>query len=119
MRHHRELFENVRRRTGMYLHPETYASVAGFVCGYDAAYARGVLAARREWLAMRRDTGSNLGWSAPALHAAFPKAPSPQEAPLAGPEAERQAIDTLFDLIAEFDEVRAKRDGLNEIFLAY
>src|SRR5262249_60017406 len=98
MRHHRELFETVRRRTGMYLHPETYASVAGFVCGYDAAYEGGVLAGFREWLVIRLETGSNLGWSALVLHAAFPKAPSPQEATLAGAQTGGHRIDPLFNL---------------------
>jgi hypothetical protein len=58
-------------------------------------------------------------WSAPVLDAAFPSAASPQEAVHADPAAERHAIDTLFDLLDEFEKARSRYNGLQEIFLAY
>ena len=119
MRHHRELFESVRNRTGMYVQPETYAVVAAFVSGYDAACQSGMLAGFKEWLVLRLGAGSNLHWSALVPEVAFPNARSPQDAVSASPNAERQAIQTLFDLLAEFDEVRSQHNGLKKVFLAY
>lgn len=118
MRKHQELFQNVRERTGMYFVEQTYASVSAFVLGFDAACEGGVLTGFREWLVMRVGTGSNLSWPALVLHAAFPDERNPQGA-VKGAPAQRKAIDTLFDLIAEFDETRTKHDGLQEIFVAY
>ena len=120
MGRHRQLFENVRKRPSMYLGPVvTYEVVAAFVHGYDLACEGGLLAGFREWLVVRLGEGSNLAWTALVLDFAFPGASPTDKALRAWPEAERHAIDTLFDLLAEFDEVRSKRDGLREIFLAY
>lgn len=117
MSDHTKLFENVRKRTGMYVLQQTYDSVASFVLGYDAACEGGPLMGFREWLVLREPSGANLAWPALVLHIAFPQAGDPQKE-LGDPTAERHAIDTLFDLIAEFDKVRAQHDGLKKIFLA-
>ncbi len=119
MRMHRELFESVRKRTGLYFQEQTYAVVAAFVLGYDMAHEGGVLAGFREWLAVRLGAGPHLTWTALVLHAAFPGEANPHDAVLASPAAQRHAIDLLFQLIAEFDEVRIKRDGLREVFVSY
>jgi hypothetical protein len=44
----------------MYFQQETYAVVAAFVSGYDAAYEYGMLEGFREWLVLRLSMGSNL-----------------------------------------------------------
>lgn len=119
MRNHHELFESVRKRTGMYFQQETYAVVAAFMLGYDVACEGGLLVGFREWLVVRLGTGSNLAWSALVLHAAFPQAQSPQQEVLSGPNAERRAIETFFDLLAEFERARSQPDGLKEIFIAF
>ena len=119
MMHHQVLFDSVRRHPGMYFLEETYAVIAAFLQGYDSAYEGGLLAGFREWLVVRLMTGSNLGWPALVLHAAFPDEQSPQNALRAKPDAERVAIDVLFNLLAEFDEIRRQRDGLKDIFVAY
>ena len=119
MRHHRELFENVRKRTGMFFRNETYDVVAAFVYGYDQAYEGGLLRGFREWLIVRLRTGSNLAWPALVAHAAFPNAKSPQNEVCVDAATERRAIDTLFDLLGEFDEVVGKHDGLKDIFREY
>src|SRR5688500_13679305 len=98
MRPYRELFDRVRKRTGMYLAKESYAEAAAFVLGYDLAQDGRVMRGFREWLVMRLGTGSNLTWSALVLHAAFPGAASPQDEPSRSPEGERRAIDSLFEL---------------------
>jgi hypothetical protein len=112
MRHHRELFESVRKRTGTYFQQETYAVVAAFVCGYDAAYEYGMREGFKEWLVLRLGMGSNLVWLALVLEAAFPNARNPQDAVCASPDTERHAIEALFDPLAEFDNVRSQRNGL-------
>ena len=108
MSSHSQLFEKVRKRTGMYVLRETYDSVASFVLGYDAACEGSALAGFQEWLALREPSGANLAWPALVLQIAFPQAGDPQQE-LNNPAAERHAIDTLFDLIAAFDQVRAQR----------
>jgi hypothetical protein len=119
MRQHQALFDNVRRRTGMYFQQETYAVVAAFVQGYDAACEGGLLAGFREWLVVRLRKGSNLGWSALVQHAAFQNSAFPQEVLGEDRDAERVAIDTLFDLLIEFDGVRERHDGLENVFALY
>ncbi|AGP39168.1 hypothetical protein [Sorangium cellulosum] len=119
MNAHRELFDSVRRRTGMYFPEQTYFVVAAFVLGYDMAHAGGVLAGFREWLVLRLGMGSNLTWMMLVLHAAFPEESNPHDVVIASPTAQRQAIDILFDLIDEFHEVRAERDGLRKLFVSY
>jgi hypothetical protein len=119
MRHHGDLFEHVRKRTGMFFQEQTYAVVAAFVLGYDEAYEGGLLVGFREWLVLRLKRGANLGWQALVLELAFPDVADPQNAVLRRAEAERHAIDTLFDLLMEFDEIRVKPNGLRDTFLAY
>jgi hypothetical protein len=119
MHQHRELFEQIRTRIGMYLLEETYAEAAALVLGYDLACEGGVLVGFREWLVVRLDGGSNLSWPALVLQAAFPSARDPQRAVLANLEAQRHAIDTLFGLLAEYDNVRTRPDGLKDVFLAF
>ena len=119
MHPHRDLFENVRARTSRYLPDETYAAAAAFVLGYDIACEGGALVGFHEWLVVRLDGWSNLHWSAAVLHAAFPAVQDVHKAVRASPKARRHAIDTLFELLAEYDRVRSKQDGLKGIFLAY
>lgn len=119
MHQYRELFEGIRTRTSMYLMEETYAAAAALVLGYDLACEGGVLVGFHEWLVVRLDGGSNLHWSALVLDAAFPSAKDPQRAVHASPKAQRHAIDTLFALLAEYDDVRTRQDGLKHIFVAF
>jgi hypothetical protein len=119
MRPHILLFESVRQRTLTYLTEETYAAVVGFVSGYDAGCAGGLLLGFREWLVLRLGLGSNLGWPTLALHVAFPAARSVDATVLDGSNAHRHAIDTLFDLLFEFDELRSDRDGLKDLYVRY
>ena len=119
MRHHQEIFERVRKRKGMYLAGETFPEAVGFVTGYDYACEGGTLCGFREWLVLRLRFGSNLGWPALVLDAAFPDSGNLEVELNAGPVAQRHAIETLFDLLTEFDEARSKYDELIKIFLEY
>lgn len=119
MRHHKELFEALRNRTGMYVQQETYVVVAAFVLGYDEAHEGGVLAGFREWLVVRLDGSANLDWPSLVLQVAFPNARVPEDELTGTPNGDRHAIETLFDLIIEFDVARAGRNGLVNILVAY
>lgn len=119
MRHHQKLFEQVRQLTSMYLPDTTYYSAVAFVSGYDAACEGGVLEGFREWLVVRLGKGSNLGWPALVLHLAFPDAVSPQGEQSRSPENEHHAVETLFDLIGDYDKMRLARNGLQKVFAEY
>jgi hypothetical protein len=103
----------------MYLQEPTYASVSALILGYDLANEGGVLIGFREWLIARLGLGNNLTWSVLVLHAAFPNATNPQETVRSSRDADKQAIETLFELVAEFDHTRSAPDGLRKIFLDY
>lgn len=120
MRPHRVDFESMRKRLGMYFLTESYAEVAGFFSGYDTACEGGLLSGFREWLAVRLGYGANLAWQALVLHVAFPDARSPvAEFVETSPDQQKHAINTLFDLFAEFDAQRNKQDGLKDIYVAF
>ena len=119
MRQHSDLFAAIRARPGMYVSEETYPVISAFVQGYDQACEGGVLVGFREWIITSLGYGDNLHWAALVLHVAFPASSPPRDELLQGPQQHRHAIDTLFRLIAEFEEVRSKHGGLNSVFLAY
>lgn len=118
MSHHRDIFERVRRHPGMWVSPETFDSVASFVTGFDAARDGAVLRGFREWLQLYGARGSNLAWPWLVLALAFPN-DEPGEGSLVDAAAHRHAIDTLFELFAEFDDVVGQRDGLTAIYVAF
>jgi len=120
-RHHKEIFEGLRKHTGMYLLGETFAEVTAFVDGYDQTCEGGTLCGFEEWLVVRLGlkNGANLHWSALILDAAFPGSTDSRGEVSADSRAQRHAIETLFDLLVEFDEARSKHDGLKKIFLEY
>jgi len=116
MRQHRSFFESFRKRVGMYVMENRYVAVASFVEGYDAACEGGVLVGFREWLIIRLRFGQNLSWPALVLHAAFPDAQSPQDCLGVQENSELIAIETLFDLILEFDAAKQRTEGLRLIY---
>jgi hypothetical protein len=103
----------------MYLQDPTYAAVSALILGYDLAKEGGVLCGFREWLITRLGAGNNLAWPVLVLHAAFPDASDPLEIVRSNPAMEKRAIDTLFELLAEFDLARSGPDGMRRIFLDY
>jgi hypothetical protein len=115
----RKPFEDVRNRIGSYLREPTYACAVALVVGYDLACAGGVLAGFREWLIARLGRGNTLSWDALVLEVAFDGSKDAQQAVRASAATEKQAIDVLFDLIAELDEVRSAPDGLRRIYANY
>lgn len=119
MKNFRAVFEDIRSRTGMYIAEPTYQAVCALVLGYDLACDGGVLTGFREWLITRLRFGNNLTWSTLVLHAAFPNTSTPHEMVRSNPINEKHAIDVLFRLIVEFDEIRATPDGVRRIYFEY
>jgi hypothetical protein len=115
----RILFQSVHARTSMYIRDATYGAVVAFVVGYDVASEGGVLIGFREWLIPRVGAGNNLTWQMLVLQLAFPNAVDPSAAASANTEAEKHAINVLFELIAEFDDSRQAPDGLRTVYLDY
>ena len=115
----RSLFETLRMRPGMYVQEPTYATLCAFVLGYDLALDGGVLRGFREWLITRLGDANNLAWPALVLRAAFPGAPNPEAEVHSSTASQKQAINVLFELIGEFDRLRAEPDGMRRIFAAY
>jgi hypothetical protein len=103
----------------MYLPDPTYAAVSALIHGYDLAKEGGVLCGFREWLITRLGTGDNLAWPVLVLHTAFPNASDPREIVRSSPAMEGRAIETLFELLAEFDRARSGPDGMRRVFLDY
>lgn len=115
MRHHRDVFASVRARASMCFGPRLFDGAANFVAGYDQACEGGVLEGFAEWLAQRGACGAG-GWREQVLELAFPGVESPRGA-LAESESEQaHALGVLFDLIATFDEVHLRPNGLKELY---
>ena len=121
LRHHRELFEFIRKAPHMMVWSGsgTYDGTVNYILGYDHACEGGLLEAFPEWLELCHGRGTDAPWRERVLELAFPGAAVVRDALSESLEAERHAIETLIDLIAEFDKVRADRDSLREIYLAY
>jgi len=82
----------------MHVSPESYEAVAAYVMGFEAATEHGALNGFQPWLALKHGSGFNLHWAGLVLLEAFADGRSPTT-----PSEHRHAIDTLFDLIDEFD----------------
>jgi hypothetical protein len=119
MRKHIELFEEVRRRPGMYFLEDNFDVVAAFVLGCDLANEGGILAGFREWLVVRLGHSSNLAWRSLVLDFAFPDASNPEAELARGVENHRRAIRTLWSLLSEFEIAREERSALRKIFVAF
>jgi hypothetical protein len=114
---YRELLANLRKRPLMYLIREDFATVAAHIDGYDLGHNHALLTGFREWLVTQ--VGCNdqhVWWSLVA-----------QLTPPAGhksirtwdAETDALAVETLFDLIDEFLELRDEHDGMLRIYAAY
>lgn len=114
---YRELFTNIRLRPRMWLIRDDFATVVAFIDGCNEANARTLLTGLREWLVTRADGGDNWVWWGLVAHLTEPvgaKNISAIEADL-----DARLVANLFDMLDEFLELRAERDGLRRIFAAY
>ncbi|HEY3505416.1 MAG TPA: hypothetical protein VGN37_21860 [Actinocatenispora sp.] len=106
---YRDLFANVRGRPGMWLVREDFASVVAFVEGCNQANARTLLDGFQPWLVTRAGClNSHVWWSIvahltdPVGTKGFGDMPSDLDA---------RAVETLFDLLDEFLELREEPDA--------
>jgi len=114
-----DLFDRVRLRPSMYFVRPSFEAASAFVLGFDMANEGGVLAGFTEWLIVRNNGPNNIAWSALVLAAAFPDKSDRSRHVQESAQATEHAINTLFELIREFTDVKRRHDGLRRIFLEY
>ena len=104
------------RHPCMFVARGSYAEVAAYVSGYDAATHGGALVGFDEWLMVGLDGFERTGWPYLVLYSEFPDRDGGWDKLT---EAEEQeANQALFRLFKEFESVRSKK-GLGSIFLAH
>jgi hypothetical protein len=116
---YRTLFSSVHRRPEMHGVPNTFPGLCAFVAGVDAGNEWQFLVGFREFLVVRADKGANLSWPGLVRHIAFPGKDHLPADQLADPNREQHAIDTLFALLDEFLERRARHAEPATIFAEY
>ncbi|MER7892194.1 hypothetical protein ABTX15_20480 [Micromonospora sp. NPDC094482] len=114
---YRDLFADIRRRPGMWLIRADFACVVAFVEGCDQANARSLLTGFQPWLVTRADGLDNHVWWSIVAHLTEPIGPKPFRD--LDSDLDARAVETLFDLLDEFLELRAEHDGLNRVFAAH
>ncbi len=120
MRHHREVIEDIRKHPSMMLWERTYDGVVNFIMGYDQGCAGGMLEGFQEWLALHHGGSTSERWRERVLEIAFPGVESARAAVSASDTAQGHAIDTLLDLLADFDRaLSSDPDALGKIYIAY
>jgi hypothetical protein len=87
------------------------------VTGCDQANARGLLTGFQEWLATRAGYGESFVWWALVVHLTEPA--GPKEIGDLDAELDARVVETLWDLLDEFLELRAEPDGLSRIYTAH
>ncbi|MFE2912452.1 hypothetical protein ACFXI0_07845 [Kitasatospora indigofera] len=96
---HQDLWDNFKRRPGMFVGRVTFGAVVGFLNGYDTASDKALLGGFREWLAAKLGYGWNLVYWALAEKLIFPDG-RPEEP--WSPETEQHAVAGLIGLIDEY-----------------
>lgn len=114
------LFDSIKRRPGTYLAGQTYAEAAAFVMGCEVGNNNTLLCGFREWLVVRLNGFDGSPWSALVLRAAFPGESVTATDILTSKEKNKQAVDTLFELLLDFLRERgANSEGLPKIYRRY
>ncbi|MBV9855152.1 MAG: hypothetical protein JOY82_11650 [Streptosporangiaceae bacterium] len=119
MTDYRKLFADIQERPNSYGLDGSYAQAVAFIMGCDAGNSWGLLTGFREWLAMKVGHGTNLGWPALVLRAAFPPPPVIVPADTLDETQEAHAVGTLFSLLDDFLETRSGSSGPALIFTEY
>jgi hypothetical protein len=126
---YRELFAALRKRPGIYGLDGSFAQFCIFLNGCNAATSWSLLAGFNEWLLVRYDEETSFGWTALIKCLAFPERRrfdhetgawldrSPLDLRNASDNA--RAVDTLFQLLDEFLELRERPQGLMKIIREY
>ncbi|MFG2167839.1 hypothetical protein [Micromonospora chersina] len=101
----------------MWLIREDFASVVAFVGGCNQATAGTLLTALQPWLVRHAGCLDNHVWWSIVAH--LTRTHRSQELPRHGAHLGARTVETLFDLLDEFLELRDERDSLNRIFAAH
>ncbi|MFI2612515.1 hypothetical protein [Kitasatospora sp. NPDC018619] len=115
---HKDLIAKVHARPGLFGLDGTYRSSVAFLIGLDAGSFGGLLKGFSEWLVVRRGYQTSLGWQALVLEIAFEGESIGHSVDL-DRDQERQAVDCLFSLLADFMEVRDNSLELARMYAAY
>ncbi|MFF5056545.1 hypothetical protein ACFY1S_25515 [Micromonospora sp. NPDC000663] len=114
---YRDLFATVRKRPKMWLIRGDFASVVAFVEGCNQANARTLLIGFQPWLVTRAGCLNNHVWWSIVAHLTEPVGLTNVRD--TDPDLDARTVETLFDLLDEFLELRDEDDGLNRIFAAH
>jgi len=114
---YRDLFTNIRKRPGMWLIREDFATVVAFVEGCNQANAQSLLTGFQPWLVTQAGSFNSHVWWSIVAHLTEPVGPKNFRDMDAALDA--RAVETLFDLLDEFLELRDEHNGLNRIFAAH
>jgi hypothetical protein len=114
---YRDLFTNIRKRPGVWLIREDFATVVAFVEGCDEANVRSLLIGFQPWLVTQAGCLDSHVWWSIVAHLTEPV--GPKNFRDMEPDLDARAVETLFDLLDEFLELRGEHNGLNRIFAAY
>ncbi|MFC3500117.1 hypothetical protein ACFOOK_03935 [Micromonospora krabiensis] len=114
---YRELFANIRKRPRMWLIRDDFATVVAFVDGCNEANARSLLTGFQPWLVTQAGCLDNHVWWSIVAHLTEPA--GARDVGDMDADLDARAVETLFDLLDEFLELRDERDGLNRIFAAH
>ncbi|WP_405431258.1 hypothetical protein [Micromonospora sp. NBC_00617] len=114
---YRDLFANIRKRPRMWLIREDFASVVAFIEGCNQANAGTLLTGFQPWLVTQAGCLDNHVWWSTVAHLA--ESTGPKDVGDMDPDLDARTVESLFDLLDEFLELRDERDGLNRIFAAH
>ncbi|AVT39129.1 hypothetical protein [Plantactinospora sp. BB1] len=114
---YRDLFADIRRRPGMWLIRADFASVVSFVDGCNEGNARALLTGFQPWLVTRAGCLDNHLWWSIVAHLTEPV--GAKNVRDLGPELDARAVETLFDLLDEFLELRDEHDGLRRVYAVH
>ncbi|MDG4840286.1 hypothetical protein O7631_27480 [Micromonospora sp. WMMD967] len=114
---YRDLFANIRNRPRMWLVREDSASVVAFIEGCNQANAGTLLTGFQPWLVTQAGCLDNHVWWSIVAHLVEPI--GPKDIRDMDPDLDARTVESLFDLLDEFLELRDERDGLNRVFAAH
>lgn len=103
-----DIAADVCRRPGMFLGCESFAAVCAYFHGFDFARSNGPLIGFHPWMVLRLGSGNNVRWEVLVLVEAIGSMPGRDISDLS-PDENRQCIQKLGELLAEFFEDRRRR----------
>lgn len=113
-KHYRALLAALQKDPVRHGLDDSFATNSAFILGLDAGTSWNMLTGFQEWLVVRLNRGHDLTWPVLVRHLT----PSGWIHPLT-PQADGEAIATLYRLLREYFDQREQPDGLSTIFKDY